>query len=161
MQRRGLFATMFLACSSLVMFTATTNGFSDWIGVYARVDKVVFEPASGPPERVQIWGAFAFATREDRNNYEPAERGYLYFSLAPGKEEISRKEWADLRSIAAGDQIIGFGARSLTRPRLRKPDDQPADPDVYPVASGLVKMSQRSTDYAPIRDLRSLPKGQN
>src|SRR6266550_6236515 len=38
----------------------------------------------------------------------PAERGYLYFKIAPGKEEITRKEWADLKAVAGTGQGIGF-----------------------------------------------------
>ncbi|HEU4390830.1 MAG TPA: hypothetical protein VFV34_23700 [Blastocatellia bacterium] len=141
------------------VFTPGTDA-SDWIGVYARIDKVVLEPSSGAPDRIQIWGAFTLASKTDRNSYQPAERGYLYFSLAPGKEDVCRKEWADLKAVAGTDQVIGFGGRDKPAPRLRKADAKPADPDAYPVGFGLVKMSDRSGDYAPIRELRSLPRGQ-
>ena len=32
---------------------------SDMVGVYGVVEKVVVEPADGPAQRIQIWGAFA------------------------------------------------------------------------------------------------------
>src|SRR5262245_40679557 len=34
---------------------------SDPIGIYAFVDKVVFEPNADKPERIQVWGGFALA----------------------------------------------------------------------------------------------------
>lgn len=155
MQRR-----MFLVAVCLVLpFLAfETEAISDRTGIYARIDKVILEPSTTAPERIQIWGAFAIASKEDRNSYEPAQRGYLYFSCKPGKEEVCRKEWADLKAIAGTDEVIGFGGRDLTRPRLRKAQDKVADPDEYPVNVGLIKMSARSSDYAPIRELKSLPK---
>src|SRR5262245_7083550 len=144
-----------LASSAL---PAATPPYSDWVGVYARIEKVVFEPASGDPQRVQIWGAFALATKDNRNTYDAAERGYQYYSIAPGKETACRREWADLKSLAGTGQIVGFGLRYGARAKVRKATDKPGEPDVYPVGSGLVKMSDRGTDYEPIKALRELPK---
>jgi hypothetical protein len=155
------FALMFmmlvfvLASSAL---PAATPPYSDWVGVYARIDKVVFEPASGDSQRVQIWGAFALATKDNRDTYDPAERGYLYYSVAPGQETVCRREWADLKSLAGTGQIVGFGVRNRPRAKVHKATDKPGEPDVYPVGSGLVKMSDRGTNYEPIRALRALPK---
>jgi len=158
MNRRTMVATL-IASFMFSLLTLNADAYSDWTGVYARVDKVVFEPNETAPERIQIWGAFALASKENRNSYEPAQLGYLYYSLTPGKEEICRKEWADLKSIAGSGQIIGFGGRHQP-PRLRKAKENASDPDVYPVANGLQKVSDRPSDYGPIRELRSLPKEQ-
>jgi hypothetical protein len=147
-----------IACFSIWVLTLKTAAYSDWTGVYARIDKVVFEPNATAPERIQVWGAFALASKQDRNSYDPAERGYLYFSLKPGKEDVCRKEWADLKAVAGTGEIVGFGGRPMPT-RLRKGADKPADPDVYPLGSGITKMSDRNSDYGPIRDLKSLPKG--
>jgi hypothetical protein len=137
---------------------AATAPYSDWVGVYARIDKVVVEPSSGDPQRVQIWGAFALATKDNRNTYDAAEKGYLYYSVAPGQETACRREWADLKSLAGTDQIVGFGVRNRPRAKVHKATDKPGEPDVYPVGSGLVKMSDRGTNYEPIRALRELPR---
>jgi len=161
MKRRTLVAAVLTVLLTLSITAFRTEAFSDWTGVYARVDKVVLEPNSTEPERIQIWGAFAFATKDDRNTYDSAQRGYLYFSCKPGKEEICRKEWADLKAIAGTGQVVGFGARNEVRPRLRKAEEKVADPNVYPVNIGLVKMGDRHNDYAPVRELRSLPKEKN
>jgi hypothetical protein len=135
-----------------------TDAASDRTGIYARVDKVVLEPDTTAPERIQIWGAFALARTEDRNSYDSAQRGYLYFSCKPGKEEVCRKEWADLKAIAGTDKVIGFGGRAQPRPRVRKADEKASNPDEYPLNFGLVRMENRGSEYPPIRELRSLPR---
>ena len=160
MQRRTIVVAALAAGFTLSIFTLNANAVSDWIGIYARIDKVVLEPGTGAPERIQIWGAFALASKKDRNSYESAQRGYLYYSIKPGKEEVCRTEWADLKAIAGTGQVIGFGGRDIPPGRLRKPDDKVADPDVYPVGWGLTRMSQRGSEYGPIRELRSLPREQ-
>jgi len=157
MKLRPILIAMIIACFALSLLTLKTDAYSDPVGIFARVDKVVFEPNAEAPERIQIWGAFALAGRENGNVYRAPQRGYLYYSLKPGKEEVCRKEWADLKAVAGTDQIIGFGMR-YQPVHLRKAEDKPADPDVYPVGYGMAKMSDRGSDYAPIRDLRSLPR---
>jgi len=161
MQQRSLVVALLIAFLTLSLPTPKADAFSDRTGVYARVDKVALEPNATSPERIQIWGAFALASKEDRNSYDSPQRGYLYFSCKPGKEEVCRKEWADLKAIAGTGQVIGFGGRFQTRPRLRKPEDKPEDPDEYPLNFGLVKMGDRSSDYPPVRALKSLPKERN
>jgi hypothetical protein len=156
MKHRPILIAAIIACFTLSLLTPKTDA-SDWTGVYARVDKVVFEPNATAPERIQIWGAFALATKDNRNNYDPAQRGYLYYSLKPGKEEVCRKEWTDLNAVAGTGQIVGFGGRSQPA-RLRKAADKPADPDVYPVDHGVTRMNASRSDYAPVAELMSLPK---
>jgi hypothetical protein len=141
---------------TLATFAHMANAYSDFVGIYARVDKVVFEPDNKAPERIQVWGAFALA-KDGGSTYEPARRGYLYFTLQKGKESICRKEWADLKLLEGTDEIAGFGMRYSPQPRIRKDDEKPASPDVYPISNGIVKM--KNSEYAPIRDINSLPKG--
>ena len=38
---------------------------SDFTGVYAWIDKVVLEPNSDSPERIQVWGVFSPASPAD------------------------------------------------------------------------------------------------
>lgn len=52
---------------------------SDPTAVYARVDKVVLEPNPDSPATIQVWGVFSLARPNDRNDYLPPARGYLYF----------------------------------------------------------------------------------
>jgi hypothetical protein len=145
------------AFSSVVETSASGAVYSDRVGVYALIDRVILEPNESAPERIQIWGAFALAHVEDRNNYESPQRGYFYYSLKAGKEDICRREWADFKALAGTGEVIGFGGRFEPKGRLRKADEKVENPDAYPVAWGLARMSQQYPDYAPIRDLRSLP----
>jgi hypothetical protein len=130
---------------------------SDHVGVYALVDRVVFEPNEAAPERVQLWGAFAVAHATNRNTYETPRRGYFYYALAPGKAEVCRREWADFKAAAGTGQVIGFASRDAQKGRLRRAGEAAGGPDAYPVAWGLTRMSQRSSAYAPLVELRSLP----
>lgn len=57
----------------LLTISATDLAASDPAGVYAFVDKVVFEPDQKSPERVQVWGGFALATGTG-NTYADALR---------------------------------------------------------------------------------------
>lgn len=160
MQRRTFVGALLLVCFTLSL-TSMTAAFSDRTGIYARVDKVVLEPNATAPERIQIWGAFALASKEDRNSYDAPQRGYLYYSCQPGQEEICRKEWADLKAIAGTNQVIGFGGRSAARSRVRQAKEKAADPDQYPVNFGLVKVSEMRSNYPPIPELKSLPRERN
>jgi hypothetical protein len=157
MKRLILFAALL---ATFLIPAPSAGAFSDWIGTYAIIDKVILEPNATSPERIQIWGDFAMAKANDRNYYDAPQRGYLYFKLMPGKEDGSRKEWADLKSVAGTGEIIGFGTRE-SRPKVRDASVKPADPENYPFASGLVRMSSRPSNYEPFRALRALerPKG--
>lgn len=126
---------------------------SDRIGVYAVIDKVVFEPNDQNPERIQIWGAFAVATRNDRDNYDAVQRGYLYFT-ADGSAAMTRAEWNDLKSVAGTKRIVGFSSRFGQTVRVRAGTDKPAAPDSYVTGVG-VNTVRANSDYAPIKALAS------
>jgi hypothetical protein len=117
---------------------------SDRIGVYAVIDKVVFEPSDAAPERVQIWGAFALADLKDGSAYGAAQNGYLYFSCPRGRESICRKEWYDLKSLAGKNVGAGFGQRYESAARVRKSDEKPSSPDVYVIQNGVVRVENAS-----------------
>ena len=140
--------------ATVALFAAVFAGIvhaSDPTALYARVDKVVFEPSSGPPQTIQVWGVFALAKPDDRTDYLPPARGYLYFKLA-GSDELARKEWSDLKQLAGSRQIVSLGSRYQLKVQLRKADQPPQNPDAYVVASGLTRV-RSDTSYAPIRAL--------
>ncbi len=124
------------------------------VGIYALVDKVVFEPNETNPERIQVWGAFAFAEGYG-NTYKNAERGYLYYKVNSEKSTACRNEWADLKAVAGTGQIVAFGSRYGDKGTLRKKETKPEYPDVYPVAMGLTKVKERN-DYEPLKQLAKL-----
>ena len=142
-----------IATALLLVATSAAIGLhaSDRIGVYAVIDKVVFEPASGTPERVQLWGAFAVAKRGDANYYDPVQRGYLYFSLGDSRD-LARREWNDLKSLADGKSIVAFSSRFGQSVRLRSDKDKPQSPDAYVVGLGVQTM-RTDSGYAPVHEL--------
>jgi len=145
-----------LCAAVLVALIASAAQASDPNGLYAFVDRVVFEPSDTAPERIQVWGGFAVAKPEDRDNYQDAERGYVYFKLRSGDEEVCKKEWADLKSVAGTRQIVAFGSRyEKPLPKVRKPDAKGENPDGYPKSWGGITKT-RTRDYTPINQLVKL-----
>ncbi len=138
--------------SGLVLILATGALASDPTGVYARVDKVVLEPNDAKPERVQIWGTFALAKPRSGDDYNKPVKGYLYYSLVPGKEDMCRKEWADLKKVAGKDQCVAFGTRYAKLGTVRKADQKPKDPDPYVLGRGVVKVNASNPQAQALKD---------
>jgi hypothetical protein len=126
------------ACATL-MATGSIHA-SVPLGVYAVVDKVLFEPDEAQPERVKIWGAFALWEGKSAAGYRAPERGFLYYRCEPKEIDLCRAEWADLKSVAGTTETVGFGSRSLTAGRVRRSDDQGAAADMYPIQYGVVRL---------------------
>jgi hypothetical protein len=145
----------------MVALLAPALRASDPIGVYAYVDRVVFEPSDAAPDRIQVWGGFALAKKTpNRLEYHNPERGYMYFKLRPGEEEVSKKEWADLKSVAGKQQIVAFGSRDAEpQPTIRKADAKPENPDVYPKGFGMTKIDRaggNTNSRAPLDQLSDM-----
>lgn len=87
-------------------------GASGPLGIYGIVEKVVFEPNEQSPERIQVWGAFAYVETSvvgQSLTVSSPKRGYLYFRLGGAADTLVRNEWADLKSVAGTGQAVGFG----------------------------------------------------
>jgi hypothetical protein len=139
-----------IICPAAVVLTLTlclgVLNASGPIGVYALVDKVAFEPNADKPERIRVSGVFSVAEETPDNStvYSAPQRGYLYFTLPSspsGNQDLARREWADLKSVAGTRQIVGFGASWGPKVRVRKPDEDAKAPDDYPIANGVVKIN--------------------
>jgi hypothetical protein len=118
---------------------------SDFTGVYAKIDRVLIEN-----DTAQIWGVFAAAKPNDRNDYLAPVRGYLYFKLGPNAE-LTRNEWNDLKQVAGKDEIVAFGTRPFTV-QIHRLADKAANPDTYTMNTGVTRVRGK-TDYAPVRSL--------
>ena len=130
------FATALLA----IALCLGVGNASGPIGVYALVDKVAFEPSADKPQRIRISGVFI--TAEERSDvYSAPQRGYLYFALPRGNDELSPREWADLKSVAGTRQVVGLGSSWSAKVRVRKPEEETKSPDDYPGGNGLVKVN--------------------
>src|SRR5437016_10223064 len=132
-----------IVCSATVVLAITVClGIaiaSGPIAIYALVDNVTFEPNSGKPERVRISGVFI--TAEERSDvYSAPQRGFLYFTLPKGNEDLARREWADLKSVAGTRQVVGLGSSWASKVRVRKTNDE-ASPDNHPLGNGMVKVN--------------------
>ena len=125
---------------------------SDPVGVYAVVEKVVLEPSDAAPQRIQVWGAFSVAEKDNADDYGPAQRGYFYYSCPAGQESTCRSEWADLKSVAGKNTGVGFGGRYKDSGRIRKADEKVASPDNYPIQMGIVRMTTGFRTSLPVVD---------
>lgn len=136
---------------------------SDPVGIYAIVDRVVFEPSDAEPsnalpQRIQIWGAFVLSGPPGTgDSYDPPLRGHLYYALQSAQEDVARAEWSDLKKMAGTNQCLGLASRYEPKGRVRGGYEKPDGPDPYPISAlGLTKL-RSDTDYQPIRDLLSMP----
>jgi hypothetical protein len=119
---------------------------------------VVLEPNAEAPTRIQVWGAFTFAKEAGGNSYAEPVRGFLYYRVVEGKEDVCRKEWADMKKIAGTSEVIGMGS-SFDRAVLgsvRAGYEKAEKPDPYPLGMGLVR-TRRGSEYTPIKNLITLP----
>jgi len=131
---------------------------SDTIGCYAIIDKVVLEPNEDSPTKIQIWGTFARAKEPGSRTYGAPAYGCLYFVAEKGKEDVCRKEWADMKKLAGKGQVIAFGSSYELKNLGRiQTGGGPLDkPETYPLGFGLSKIGDDS-DFGPIKDLRAFP----
>ena len=137
---------------------------SGQVGIYGIVEKVVFEPNDSAPERVQVWGAFAYV---DGNNPQGtvvsnARRGYLYFklpTLMPGFTDQTqidnvKREWTDLKAVAGTGQAVGFGRwLYIAGFGSLQPDARPVAPSVIlenvPRGGSQIDLRVRPESEAP------------
>jgi hypothetical protein len=142
-----------LASLALLLAVVPAAWASDPVGIYAVIERAELEPSTGAPERVRLWGAFALAQGRG-DTYAPPVRGVMYFALKKGKEEVCRKEWADLKKLAGQRQVVAFGARYAANGTVRKKAGDPTKaPDVYPLGVGLTKVPADGTLARSLLDL--------
>jgi len=171
-----------ILCSVILGLAAVPLTASGPLGMYGIIDKVVFEPNQRAPERVQLWGAFAYADGDPRPGSSPsqAKRGYLYFRLLASGAEIEtvRTEWKDLASVAGTDQAVGFGSWAYVGMfpkvpdappsnwmglrsggpsmdlRVRPSSEAPTNPAIYETNVGIVKLAASGSHKDIVAALR-------
>jgi hypothetical protein len=125
-------------------------------GIYARIDKVEFEPSADKPERIKVWGDFLMV--KTSNRLVGPERGYMYFSLVEKKAEQCRIEWKDLQEIAGTkNNFVAFGsafterrddlAGTDDRPNVHKKADKDVKPIPHPLNHGLSRLRPPDEDF--------------
>ena len=125
-------ARMLLAASLLLQPATVPFPAKGPVSIAGIVEKVVFEPSESSPERLQVWGVFAFVdgTNQTARLISRATRGYLYFGLAlvagAQEDDAMKREWADLNRVAGTGQAVSFGRwtsrRTFDRPQSRASD---------------------------------------
>lgn len=98
--------------------TAASLGQSTVIGVFAIVDEVQLEPDEHAPERIRLSGVFVVPVPISSGRHRNPERGHICFTLSPGMEDETRKDWAALKAAAATGQVVGFGEYWVVTARL-------------------------------------------
>ena len=106
--------------AAAIAIAASPGVRKDPYGVYGMIDSVVFEPASGTPDRVQLWGAFALANVVGVKNgqidyiqigfFHQPQRGYMYYTVNRRDEAATRADWAALQSVAGTGKLVAWGA---------------------------------------------------
>jgi hypothetical protein len=154
------------------------------LGIYAIVEKVVFEPSEASPERIQVWGAFSYVEGPIPDAVivvSRAQRGYMYFRLPAAPDGASwesdaktiRNEWRDLKAVAGTLQAVGFGrwpggAREsppgvILGPalrgheasfRVRAATEKPESPARYMTNVGVVKLPDHGSHAWVVKQLR-------
>jgi hypothetical protein len=142
---------VFFTAAGLLLFASERSSASEIVGIYALVDRVVFEPNEQSPQNIQVWGVFS--TSRDP---AAAKRGYLYFRppFVPEFQEAALKEWRDLKAVAGSGQAVAFGQQYFyvpqmavadayfqTLPRVRPASEKPEWADGYPVNIGVSKLT--------------------
>jgi hypothetical protein len=120
--------------------TAAGTGASSPVAASCLIEKVVLQPVE-KPQTAQVIGACAVAL--SATLYEPygdAERGYLYYFLPADNVEVTRREWADLSTLAGKAEGASFGDRTRGLPRLRPIGETPTNPDEYTIGIGVVRL---------------------
>jgi hypothetical protein len=166
----------------VVLMAGSHPSASGSVGFYGLIERVVFEPNAASPERVQVWGVFAYADGGARAGgvagMSRPERGYLYFTLpvpapraaAHTDAGLVRREWADLAAVAGTGQAVAFGlwgyfgrfgdlepAQRLSHipgMYVRPPSGPPATPAPYWANAGVVRLSDRGSHAAIVARLR-------
>jgi hypothetical protein len=145
-----------VVCLAAVVLAGVAHA-SGPIGVYALVDKVTFEPNVDNPERIRISGVFitALETPDNSTVYSAPQRGYLYFRLPKGTEELARREWADLKSVAGKLQVVGLGASWGAKVHVWKTDTGAMTPEDYPMGNGMVTVNADQPRARALLDYRA------
>jgi hypothetical protein len=82
------------------------------MGIVAVIERVEFEPDAQAPERVLIYGAFAWYDGQHGSptGFSSPAKGYMYFTTSPGVDNAATlREWADLASVAGTGEAVAFG----------------------------------------------------
>lgn len=96
------------ACAVFALSTSVAHAKRGTIGIFAIVESVEIQPQGEAPQRILIRGLFVVPEPMSSGNYQPPQRGYLYFKLPPGQQKLMMQEWRKLQALAGTGEVIGF-----------------------------------------------------
>jgi hypothetical protein len=156
-----------LCAISAALLLAGTAVASGAVGIYAMIEKVIFEPNEKSPQRVQVWGAFEFVENfhDGPDATSMPKYGYLYFKLpgdpfqlhadvvTPIQERAARTEWGDLKRVAGAGQAIAFGNWKM----IASASDAKPLGDAYPYLLTLYPGGAQTLFFVTQDDMRVRP----
>ena len=145
-----------LALLAVIGLAGAGTPASDPIAIYALIDRVVLEPDSIIPQRIQIHGAFVLQIAPGRFR---GGRGYLYYEANPSNPRATFTDWSDLRTLAGTNRVIGFGSRFAPTGRLRLESDSVGTADTYPLGVGIYRNLGAGWPMARrVREIHAAPR---
>jgi hypothetical protein len=136
-------------------------------GIYGIVDQVTLEPDADSPNFIRLSGVFVVPVALSSGGYHPPRRGYLYFRIALGTEQATRRDWYELKNFAGSGKVVGFGQYWVANPddprgnphhslevQVHAEDGGSAAPDAYPFPQprGVVEAKDLDKDSDPDSD---------
>lgn len=160
---KPLFLLLFALVVFLTLPSHSVIAKSAGLGIYATVNQVTFEPNDSSPNEIRISGVFVVPVPMSSGDYRAPEKGCLYLRITPGTEELARRDWKQLKSVAGSDQVVAFGQYWVPSPttdgnphhslnvRVNGTCDS-ASPDFYPIplSGGVLKTTEIKS--SPERD---------
>jgi hypothetical protein len=146
-------AILLLSLSPTAVFAKGSS-----IGIYAVVDKVIFDKDGPSPNSIRISGVFVVPVPMSSGSYKDPQQGYLYFRIPSGAEQAARADWDKLKAAAGTGQVVGFAFYWVPDPSdtngnphhslevtLHASGDA-ASPEVYPLShpKGIVRAGDES-----------------
>jgi hypothetical protein len=165
MKVRAIAVNTLLVAASLTS-TAHARFSGDPFAGYCIIQKVVVGQDDGARPAVQIWGTCTMINHGGMypqgeyvpTTYADPRRGYLYYFTPKAKEEVARKEWADLTALAGTSEVVAIGSDRLPS-RLRWTDEKPQSPDEYATQTGLVKITTNPAYAKIVAALKNVAEG--
>ena len=151
----------------LLLSSNLTTAKNVSVGIYAIVEQVAFEPDAASPNFVRITGVFVVPVSLSSGSYRSARRGYLHFRITPGTEQVTRRDWDELKSFAGSGKVIAFGQYWVPNPddpqgnphhslavRVQTESNRSAAPDFYPIPrpGGVTEVKGWDKSYDPDSD---------
>jgi MYXO-CTERM domain-containing protein len=128
------------AVAAALVWTAAASASSP-MGVFARVDKVEYEPSKQTATKVVIHGVFALQAGSGMFDYSGPYAGYMYFACPSGSEADCREQWSEIEANVGKSLCVGWGQELVAPGTVRSAGAPLASPDTYDLGMGVAYAS--------------------